>query len=283
MTAPRPCTIVLVRHAESLANFTLSQITQGLATSFPLELASLRDADVRLTELGEAQARATGPYLAERFGLFDHCYVSPWARTRQTFERLLEGYPDDQRALLLRRVTYEERLREHEPGALLWVAPAEVAARYPDEAHRRAVEGEYYYRPLGGESWADVSQRLAAVLGVLYRDHPGGTLLIVAHSTVILCFRKLLQGLGEDEIMAVRKTGNPRNASISVFTHADVGDVGASAATPANDVAAADVADMPPVNRWSMDPWDHIAYGPELVSVVPDARQRLTHADARAM
>ncbi len=172
MTAPRPCIIVLVRHAESLANFTLSQITQGLATSFPLELASLRDADVRLTELGEAQARATGPYLAERFGIFDHCYVSPWARTRQTFERLLEGYPDDQRALLLRRVTYEEQLREHERGALLWVPPAEVAARYPDEAHRRTVEGEYYYRPLGGESWADCTATTRAALCSSSRTAP---------------------------------------------------------------------------------------------------------------
>lgn len=279
MSVPRPCTVVFIRHAESLANMTLSQITQGLATSFPAELASLRDADVQLTERGVAQARATGPWLAAQFETFDHCYVSPWMRTRQTFEYLLEGYPPDTRARLLRRVAYEERLREHEPGALLWVAPAEVEARFPVEAHRRALEGEYYYRPLGGESWADVTLRLSSVLATIYRDHPGGRVLVVTHSTAILCFRKLLQRLDEAQILAVRKAGNARNASISVFTHSPVdetidmksGQAGADAATP---------ADEPPLDHWHMDLWDHVAYGPELASVVPDVQQRVAHPDA---
>jgi probable phosphoglycerate mutase len=296
MPESRPSTIVVVRHAESQANFSLSQIDEGLLPNFPSELTSLRDADVRLTERGVAQARATGPYLAARFAPFDYCYVSPWTRTRQTFEHLLEGFPADQRVRLARSTSYDDRLREHEPGALLWLTPAEVAARYPDEARRRAIEGEYFYRPIGGESWADVGMRLAGMLGTLYRDHPGGHVLIVTHSTVILVLRRLLQYLSEEEILAVRKQGNARNASITVFTHgagaAGAGlanETDAAGASPAEEADAdgpggragtAEDVNVHPLNHWRLELWDYLAYGPELTSMVPDNQQRRTHPDA---
>jgi 2,3-bisphosphoglycerate-dependent phosphoglycerate mutase len=39
-----------------------------------------------------------------------------------------------------------------------------VSSRFPQEARRRADVGEFYYRPPGGESLADVALRLRSLL-----------------------------------------------------------------------------------------------------------------------
>jgi phosphohistidine phosphatase len=58
------------------------------------------DADRRLTERGEAQARAAGAAL-ERMGVqFEDVRFSPKARARQTAEIAAESWPDEQRAVL---------------------------------------------------------------------------------------------------------------------------------------------------------------------------------------
>src|SRR5579883_1736965 len=152
-----PAEIVFLRHAESLGNITEMQIDHGLLTSYPSAITSVRDADVQLTERGIEQARVTGRYLAEEFGPFDYCYVSPWARTRQTMEHVLDAYPPQQRERMQRHLRFDERLREREMGVLNWLTREEIAERYPDQARRREIDGEYFYRPSGGESWADVS------------------------------------------------------------------------------------------------------------------------------
>jgi len=54
---------------------------------------------VRLTARGVEQARVTGRYLAANLGPFDACYVSPWLRTRHTFDHLFAAYPTEQHAL----------------------------------------------------------------------------------------------------------------------------------------------------------------------------------------
>ena len=54
------------------------------------------------------------------------------------------------------------------------------AARLPDEAARRSRLGKFYYRPPGGESWADVLLRLRALLRELREDHPDGRVLLFA-------------------------------------------------------------------------------------------------------
>ena len=128
-------------------------------------------------------------------------YVSPWLRARHTFDHLLAAYPNEQRDALRAATRYEERLRDYEQGIVTRLTPAQIAARYPEEARRHATDGPYYYRPAGGESWADISQRLAPVLDALARTQPGGQLLVVAHNAVILCARKVLLGLDEEEIV----------------------------------------------------------------------------------
>ncbi len=161
--------------------------------------------------------RRAGRYLAANLGTFDVCYVSPWLRTHHTFDHLLAAYPAEQRDAMRAATRYEERLRDYEQGIVTRLTPAQIAARYPEEARRRATDGPYYYRPSGGESWGDISQRLAPVLDALARVQPGGRLLVVAHNAVILCARKVLLDLDAEEIVAVSAHAPVRNCAISHF------------------------------------------------------------------
>lgn len=248
-----PAEIVFLRHAESLANITEMEIDHGLLATYPSTISSVRDADVELTERGVKQARVTGHYLTATFGPFDYCYVSPWTRTRQTLDHVLEAYAPEQRQEMRRHLRYDERLREREMGVLNWLTREEIAERYPDQARRREIDGEYYYRPSGGESWADVAMRVDAFLTALYRDRPGCRVLVVAHSVVIHCMRKVLERLDEREILRVESLDGARNCSINQFVY---------------DPRAGEQG------RLVLRQWNVVAYGPELASVVPDERQR---------
>jgi phosphohistidine phosphatase len=59
-----------------------------------------RDADRRLTERGEQQARAAGVALQRLGGSFDAVLFSPRVRARQTTELAAEAWSDEQRSRL---------------------------------------------------------------------------------------------------------------------------------------------------------------------------------------
>ncbi len=65
------------------------------------------------------------------------------------------------------KVLTDERLRDRELGILDRLTRLGVKTRYPDEAERRLWLGKLYYRPPGGESWADVALRLRSILDEL--------------------------------------------------------------------------------------------------------------------
>ena len=94
-------------------------------------------------------------------------WSSPYLRARQTAELAVHtgGW---QTPVLL-----DERLRDRELGILDMLTSAGVEARLPQEAERRRWLGKFYYRPPGGESWADVVLRLRSLLADLDRLHPG--------------------------------------------------------------------------------------------------------------
>jgi len=96
-----------------------------------------------------------------------------------------------------------------------------VHARLPDEAARRQRLGKFYYRPPGGESWADVLLRLRALLRELRDDHPGGRVLFFGHEATVLLVRYLTEALDEAQLMAVARATTIANASISSWRRVD--------------------------------------------------------------
>src|SRR5437868_1052389 len=88
-----------------------------------------------------------------------------------------------------------------------------LSALGEDQAEARARSGKFYYRPPGGESWCDVILRLRSVLDTLSLHHaePGSRVLVVAHQVIVLCLRYLIEGMSEEEILAIDRAGDVAN------------------------------------------------------------------------
>jgi broad specificity phosphatase PhoE len=215
MNAPRapkwPLLLVVMRHAESEANERREYLNKINSTDTHLDLGK-RDVDVALTERGHQQARATGRYLHAHYPPFDSVYVSPYRRTRQTSERALAEFPGSPGEVII-----EERLREKEFGILEGLTKHGIVTLRPEEHARKKMLGKYYYRPPGGESYPDVNLRVHSFLGTLVRERAGGRVLVVTHSVVVLCFRRLLERMVEHEVLDLDRRDEVRNASLLVY------------------------------------------------------------------
>ena len=194
----------MVRHGESIGNAAAAAAEAGGAEV--IDIAE-RDADVPLSETGREQATALGRALAEHPP--EVAVVSPYLRARQTAELALTG--------LHLPVHVDERLRDRELGVLDLLTAHGVATRLPAEAERRRRLGKFYYRPPGGESWADVVLRLRSLLRDVREDHPDGRVLFVGHEAIVLLVRYLVEGLDEDALMKVAHEHSIANCSISTW------------------------------------------------------------------
>ena len=111
----------------------------------------------------------------------------------------------------------DERLRDRELGILDRLTKLGVEKRYPEEAERRRWLGKLYYRPPGGESWADVALRLRSVLDELNTLGKGHRVMLVCHDAVIMLFRYILEGMSEEELLDLAAGTTILNASITRY------------------------------------------------------------------
>lgn len=205
--------LILVRHGESLGNVAREQAEADGAEVIEL---GTRDADVALSELGRRQAHAVGTWLAaDARRRPDIVIASPYVRAQETARRALE------QAAITDTIETDERLRDRELGILDRLTSAGVRARHPEEAGRRRELGKLYYRPPGGESWADVALRLRSFLHDLERRD--GTALLVTHDAVVLLFRFVTEGLSEHRLLELAARGSVANGSITRLGHDDDG------------------------------------------------------------
>jgi len=84
--------------------------------------------------------------------------------------------------------------------------------RFPDEVARRQLVGEFFYRPSGGESFADVALRLRSLLRDVGDDLAGKRVLIMCHDAVVLLLRYLIEGIEHSDVLAL---GPVFNASVT--------------------------------------------------------------------
>ena len=214
--APGPSALWLVRHGESLGN--LADAQAHASGSGRLEL-DVRDPDVPLSPTGEAQADSLGRWLA---GLpVDQrpttVLSSPFARAAGTADRAVAASGLD---LTIR---YDERLRERDFGAFDGMTGEGIRAEYPDEARRRQQLGKFYYRPPGGESWADVALRVRSLLATEAIRHDGERLVCVSHQAVVMVFRYVLEELSEQQLLEIDRGEQVANTSVTRYELSDDG------------------------------------------------------------
>jgi 2,3-bisphosphoglycerate-dependent phosphoglycerate mutase len=214
--APGPTALWLVRHGESMGNLADAQAhEQG---SGRLEL-DVRDPDVPLSPTGEAQADALGSWLATLPADQRPTTVlsSPFARAAGTAERAIAA------SGLGLTIRYDERLRERDFGAFDGMTREGIRAEYPDEARRRDLLGKFYYRPPGGESWADVALRVRSLLATEALRHSGERLLCVSHQAVVMVFRYVLEELSEQQLLDIDRHEQVANTSVTRYELSDDG------------------------------------------------------------
>jgi broad specificity phosphatase PhoE len=183
-------TIKLVRHGESAANVgSFDPQTEG-------------DFRAPLTARGLDQAIAAGKAIGGTFLDGALVYLSPYGRTRETLETLLEGARAKRDRTL--GVYEDPRLREMDHGY------SDVQAQRP----LRETHGWFYYRYTGGESPADVYDRISSFLESMMRQverKRAEKVLVVTHGMAIRCFVMRFLRLSVEEFESI---DNPHNGDI---------------------------------------------------------------------
>ena len=197
----------LARHGESSANIAADRAERSKADLIDVRH---RDPDVPLSAVGGQQAQALGELL-RRSPAPNAVWSSPYLRARETARIALGA------ASIPEPVVLDERLRDRELGILDALTSLGVENRFPFEAERRRWQGKYFYRPPGGESWADVALRLRSVLQDL--ADVDGVILIVAHDAVIRLTAHVCLGWTEQQVLDHDIAHAIPNASITRLRH----------------------------------------------------------------
>ncbi|MEE6273750.1 histidine phosphatase family protein [Georgenia sp. MJ206] len=200
--------LLLVRHGESTGNVAAARAYRTGAETIEVPA---RDADVELSPTGIEQARGVGRWLEglEPGERPDAVWSSPYRRALGTARAALEV------AGLELPLRVDERLRDRDLGITDTLTGAGIRRRYPEEAERRDWLGKFYYRPPGGESWADIALRVRTVLADLERQRHHERVLIACHDAVVLVFRYVCEGMDEASVLEVGRTSGVRNASVT--------------------------------------------------------------------
>ena len=166
----KPNRIILIRHGESQGNIDINQYI------------TVPDYALNLTAKGIEQSKRAGDKIKEIIGSESiHVYLSPYVRTRQTFQQLKTRIETN-----ILKVVEDPRLREQDWGHFRHPEANEEIVRARDSF------GTFYYRISDGESGADVYDRVSTFLETLHRDfnksrYPQNT-LIVTHGLTLRLF-----------------------------------------------------------------------------------------------
>ena len=194
----KPHRIILIRHGECHANMDESKF------------ATEPDYTIELTETGIAQAQEAGRKLKELLGEETaYFYVSPFWRTRSTFENVVRCFPRKQF-----EYSEEPRLREQEWGYL------RTYKELKELKKKRREYGIFYYCFPGGEAGTDVYDRINDLLGSLHRDfedegYPQNCVLIT-HSLAIRLFIMRWFHLTVEEFEEMR---SPQNGDLIILEY----------------------------------------------------------------
>lgn len=196
----KPKRIILIRHGESESNVDKS--FHGQKPDYTAEL----------TANGIIQADEAGKILKSilrQESVF--FYVSPYWRTRTTFEQIVKHFEKD-------KVTWREdpRLREQEWGHLRNEADGKKA----DE--ERNSFGTFYFRLSDGESAADVYDRVSDFFGTLHRDFekenfPDNAVVITHGMTIRLFLMRWFHWTVEQ----FEEHANPKNCQTIILEKVD--------------------------------------------------------------
>lgn len=184
-----PQYLIVVRHGESELNRIVKEdrTVQGLV-----------DSEIKLTDLGHRQAQAVGEWLdvkLKELGIeLDYCFASPYVRTQETAANILDQLPSDL------EITTDDLLREKNFGVILGLSREDQYRLFPLD-REQYNQNPFFHRPPGGDSYADVGDRVSEFLEKMQSGYKGKNILVVTHQVPQKLFRKHIDGLSIEETM----------------------------------------------------------------------------------
>jgi broad specificity phosphatase PhoE len=172
----RVTTLLLARHGET--DWNRARRWQG-------------HADRPLTDRGRAQAAALGDRLADI--ALDAVYSSDLRRARETAEAVALPHGLD--------VIELPELREVDVGSWEGLTRDEAESRFPDGFRRWLAGGTGWE---DGETYAEMSRRVLAVVERIASDHEGGRILIVSHGGPIRAIHGAALGMDVEAYRRIR-------------------------------------------------------------------------------
>jgi broad specificity phosphatase PhoE len=195
----KPDRIFVVRHGQSIGNADKSVYKD------------IPDYALTLTPKGEQQAEDVGKELKTIIGPEESVqfYVSPFWRTRQTYMGIRKSFPIPDPDLY--KFYEDPRLREQEWGQNMDTR-GDVGFIEKVEEYRDSY-GHFYYRFRdGGESCADVFDRVSDFLNTLHRDFKKKdfprNVVIVTHG---MTMRLFIMRWFHSSVEEFESWGNPKN------------------------------------------------------------------------
>lgn len=166
-------TLLLIRHGQSLAN--LSRYFAG-------------HTDPVLTDLGLRQAACTADFLARRYPI-SAVYSSDLKRAYQTGAAVAEK--------LALPMHQETGLREIYAGQWEGKTFDQIREQFAADYHCWMTDIGHC-RPTGGESAAELLQRVEETLGRIGEENPHAVVAVATHATVIRVVQSKISGVGLD-------------------------------------------------------------------------------------
>eukprot|EP00320_Phaeocystis_rex_P019203 CAMPEP_0119084258 /NCGR_PEP_ID=MMETSP1178-20130426/128923_1 /TAXON_ID=33656 /ORGANISM="unid sp, Strain CCMP2000" /LENGTH=347 /DNA_ID=CAMNT_0007067209 /DNA_START=35 /DNA_END=1078 /DNA_ORIENTATION=- len=190
---PRLEELVIVRHGESEGNVAYEASVAGDHSMYSGAFLERHSALWRLTEKGEDQAKIAGEWLRSNIKCssdkrqFDCHFTSEYVRAMETAGLL--GLPGA-------RWRPEVMLRERDWGEYDLCSQQQRREAFEDYEARRRRES-LFWAPPGGESLAQVVQRVDAFLLFINRRFAGGRVIIICHGELMWAFRLRFERLSQ--------------------------------------------------------------------------------------
>lgn len=209
-----PDQLVFVRHGESEGNVALNSAKKGDESFYTKKFIKQPSRQWRLTDEGKRQAKLAGDWIRENLGSeFFRYYVSPYVRTKETAAFL--EMPGAQWKI-------SRRLRERDHGEVSSTPRSLVKELYPLNDKMRMLDF-LYWRPIGGESMADVQQRVREFFDTLHRECSEKSVLVVTHGEFMSAAWAELEYLSDEEWNVLGRTPGKKikNTHIHIFSRVD--------------------------------------------------------------
>lgn len=191
--APRLAELILVRHGQSEGNVARARSVSGDHSYYSGEFMRRHSSLWRLTDKGQQQARVAGEWIRNNCindgKQFERYYTSEYLRAMETAALL--SIPNS--------VWYGDMcLRERDWGMMDLLSQEERYLRFQTELSNREL-CRFVWSPPGGESLADVCQRVDQFLNMLHRECGNKRVVLVCHGELMWAFRTRLERLSQSE------------------------------------------------------------------------------------